>query len=140
MVKDLLVLVYREIGSLESLRRQKAMVLEDNAGLKAIRYDSEKVCGGGGHGDLTAVLETIEEKRKLIDELITRMAERIMTHREELYKILSKVPESPGKAAVEEHYMYRVPWIEVARRLHYDKDYIRKLAEKCINELEEIRD
>lgn len=140
MVKDLLVLVYREIGSLESLRRQKAMVLEDNAGLKAIRYDSEKVCGGGGHGDLTAVLETIEEKRKLIDELIARMAERIMAHREELYKILSKVPESPGKAAVEEHYMYRVPWIEVARRLHYDKDYIRKLAEKCINELEEIRD
>lgn len=140
MVKDLLVLVYREIGSLKSLRRQKAMVLEDNAGLKAIRYDSEKVCGGGGHGDLTAVLETIEEKRKLIDELIARMAERIMTHREELYKILSKVPESPGKAAVEEHYMYRVPWIEVARRLHYDKDYIRKLAEKCINELEEIRD
>lgn len=139
MVKDLFVLVYREIGSLESLRRQKAMVLEDNAGLKAIRYDSEKVCGGG-HGDLTAVLETIEEKRKLIDELIARMAERIMTHREELYKILSKVPESPGKAAVEEHYMYRVPWIEVARRLHYDKDYIRKLAEKCINELEEIRD
>lgn len=140
MVKDLLVLVYREIGSLESLRRQKAMVLEDNAGLKAIRYDSEKVCGGGGHEDLTAVLETIEEKRKLIDELIARMAERIMTHREELYRILSKVPESPGKAAVEEHYMYRVPWIEVARRLNYDKDYIRKLAEKCINELEEIRD
>lgn len=140
MVKDLLVLVYREIGSLESLRRQKAMVLEDNAGLKAIRYDSEKVCGGGGNGDLTAVLETIEEKRKLIDELIARMAERIMTHREELYTILSKVPESPGKAAIEEHYMYRVPWIEVARRLHYDKDYIRKLADKCINELEEIRD
>lgn len=140
MVKDLLVLVYREIGSLESLRRQKAMVLEDNAGLKAIRYDSEKVCGGGGQEDLTKVLETIEEKRKRIDELIARMAERIMTHREELYRILSKVPESPGKAAVEEHYMCRVPWIEVARRLHYDKDYIRKLAEKCINELEEIRD
>lgn len=140
MVKDLLVLVYREIGSLESLRRQKAMVLEDNSGLKAIRYDSEKVCGGGGQEDLTKVLETIEEKRKRIDELIARMVERIMTHREELYRILSKVPESPGKAAVEEHYMYRVPWIEVARRLHYDKDYIRKLAEKCINELEEIRD
>lgn len=138
MVKDLLVLVYREIGSLESLRRQKAMVLEDNAGLKAIRYDSEKVCGGGGHGDLTAVLENIDAKRKLIDELIARMMERIMTHREELYKILSKVPESPGKSAVEEHYMYRVPWIEVARRLHYDKDYIRELARKCIDEMEEL--
>ena len=138
MVKDLLVLVYREIGSLESLRRQKAMVLEDNAGLKAIRYDSEKVCGGGGQRDLTAVLENIDAKSKLIDELITRMMERIMTHREELYKILSKVPESPGKSAVEEHYMYRVPWIEVARRLHYDKDYIRELARKCIDEMEEL--
>lgn len=138
MVKDLLVLVYREIGSLESLRRQKAMVLEDNAGLKAIRYDSEKVCGGGGQGDLTAVLENIDAKSKRIDELITRMMERIMTHREELYKILSKVPESPGKSAVEEHYMYRVPWIEVARRLHYDKDYIRELARKCIDEMEEL--
>lgn len=138
MVKDLLVLVYREIGSLESLRRQKAMVLEDNAGLKAIRYDSEKVCGGGGQGDLTEVLETIEEKRKLIDELIARMVERIMTHREELYRILSNVPESPGKSAVEEHYMYRVPWMEVARRLHYDKDYIRELARKCIDEMEEM--
>ena len=138
MVKDLLVLVYREIGSLESLRRQKAMVLEDNAGLKAIRYDSEKVCGGGGQRDLTAVLENIDAKSKRIDELITRMMERIMTHREELYKILSKVPESPGKSAVEEHYMYRVPWIEVARRLHYDKDYIRELARKCIDEMEEL--
>lgn len=138
MVKDLLVLVYREIGSLESLRRQKAMVLEDNAGLKAIRYDSEKVCGGGGQKDLTKVLETIEEKRKLIDELIARMVERIMTHREELYRILSKVPESPGKVAVEEHYMYHVPWMEVARRLHYDKDYIRELARKCIDEMEEM--
>ena len=138
MVKDLLVLVYREIGSLESLRRQKAMLLEDNAGLKAIRYDSEKVCGGGGQGDLTAVLENIDAKGKLIYELIARMMERIMTHREELYKILSKVPESPGKSAVEEHYMYRVPWIEVARRLHYDKDYIRWLARKCIDEMEEL--
>ena len=138
MVKDLLVLVYREIGPLESLRRQKAMVLEDNAGLKAIRYDSEKVCGGGGQGDLTAVLENIDAKSKLIDELIARRMERIMTHREELYKILSKVPESPGKSAVEEHYMYRVPWIEVARRFHYDKDYIRELARKCIDEMEEL--
>ncbi len=132
------MLGYRQIVSLESLRRQKAMVLEDNAGLKAIRYDSEKVCGGGGQGDLTAVLENIDAKRKLIDELIARMMEKIMTHREELYKILSKVPESPGKSAVEEHYMYRVPWIEVARRLHYDKDYIRELARKCIDEMEEL--
>lgn len=138
MVKDLLVLVYREIGSLESLRRQKAMVMEDNDGLKAIRYDFEKVCGGGGKGDLTAVLENIDAKRILIDELIAGMMERIMTHREELYKILSKVPESPGKSAVEEHYMYRVPWIEVARRLHYDKNYIRWLARKCIDEMEEL--
>ena len=132
------MLGYRQIVSLESLRRQKAMVLEDNAGLKAIRYDSEKVCGGGGQGDLTAVLENIDAKRKLIDELIARMMEKIMTHREELYKILSKVPESPGMSAVEEHYMYRVPWIEVARRLHYDKDYIRELGRKCIDEMEEL--
>lgn len=138
MVKNLLVMVYREIGSLESLCRQKAMVLEDNAGLKAIRYDSEKVCGGEGPGDLTAVLENVEEKRKLINELIARMEERIMTHREELYKIISKMPESPGKAAVEEHYMYGVPWIEVAQRLHYDKDYIRELARKCIDEMEKL--
>lgn len=38
-VLDLLRQVYREIGMLETSRRQKDMIIADNAGVKAIRYE-----------------------------------------------------------------------------------------------------
>lgn len=61
-----------------------------------------------------------------------------MRHRAELYQLMEKVPDGPGKIAVQEHYLYRVSWIEVARRFHYNKDYIRELARKCIDEMEKL--
>ena len=136
-VLDLLRQVYREIGMLETSRRQKDMIIADNAGVKAIRYDKDKV-SGGKQGDLADVLLNIERERELINEQIARQLERVMRHRAELYQLMEKVPEGPGKSAVQEHYLYRVSWIEVARRFHYNKDYIRELARKCIDEMEEL--
>ena len=136
-VLDLLRQVYREIGMLETSRRQKDMIIADNAGVKAIRYDKDKV-SGGKQGDLADVLLNIERERERINEQIARQLERVMRHRAELYQLMEKVPDGPGKAVVQEHYLYHVPWIEVARRLHYDKDYIRELARKCIDEMEEL--
>ena len=57
-VLDLLRQVYKEIGMLETSRRQRDMVMEDNAGVKAIRYDADKV-SGGRQGDLSDVLLNI---------------------------------------------------------------------------------
>lgn len=136
-VLDLLRQVYREIGMLETSRRQKDMIIADNAGVKAIRYDKDKV-SGGKQGDLADVLLNIERERERIDEQIARQLERVMRHRAELYQLMEKVPDGPGKIAVQEHYLYRVSWIEVARRFHYNKDYIRELARKCIDEMEEL--
>lgn len=136
-VLDLLRQVYREIGMLETSRRQKDMIIADNAGVKAIRYDKNKV-SGGKQGDLADVLLNIERERERIDEQIARQLERVMRHRAELYQLMEKVPDGPGKIAVQEHYLYRVSWIEVARRFHYNKDYIRELARKCIDEMEEL--
>ena len=136
-VLDLLRQVYREIGMLETSRRQKDMIIADNAGVKAIRYDKDKV-SGGKQGDLADVLLNIERERGRIDEQIARQLERVMRHRAELYQLMEKVPDGPGKIAVQEHYLYRVSWIEVARRFHYNKDYIRELARKCIDEMEEL--
>ena len=136
-VLDLLRQVYREIGMLETSRRQKDMIIADNAGVKAIRYDKDKV-SGGKQGDLADVLLNIERERERINEQIARQLERVMRHRAELYQLMEKVPDGPGKIAVQEHYLYRVPWIEVARRLYYNKDYIRELARKCIDEMEEL--
>lgn len=136
-VLDLLRQVYREIGMLETSRRQKDMIIADNAGVKAIRYDKDKV-SGGKQGDLADVLLNIERERERIDEQIARQLERVMRNRAELYQLMEKVPDGPGKIAVQEHYLYRVSWIEVARRFHYNKDYIRELARKCIDEMEEL--
>ena len=136
-VLDLLRQVYREIGMLETARRQKDMIIADNAGVKAIRYDKDKV-SGGKQGDLADVLLNIERERERINEQIARQLERVMRHRAELYQLMEKVPDGPGKIAVQEHYLYRVSWIEVARRFHYNKDYIRELARKCIDEMEEL--
>lgn len=136
-VLDLLRQVYREIGMLETSRRQKDMIIADNAGVKAIRYDKDKV-SGGKQGDLADVLLNIERERERINEQIARQLERVMRHRAELYQLMEKVPDGPGKIAVQEHYLYRVSWIEVARRFHYNKDYIRELARKCIDEMEEL--
>lgn len=108
-VLDLLRQVYREIGMLETSRRQKNMIIADNAGVKAIRYDKDKV-SGGQQGDLADVLLNIERERERIDEQIARQLERVMRHRAELYQLIEKVPDGPGKAAVQEHYLYRVPW------------------------------
>lgn len=108
-VLDLLRQVYREIGMLETSRRQKDMIIADNAGVKAVRYDKDKV-SGGQQGDLADVLLNIEKERARINEQIARQLERVMRHRAELYQLMEKVPDGPGKIAVQEHYLYRVPW------------------------------
>ena len=105
-VLDLLRQVYREIGMLETSRRQQDMIIADNAGVKAIRYDKDKV-SGGKQGDLTDVLLNIERERERINEQIARQLERVMRHRAELYQLMEKVPDGPGKIAVQEHYLYR---------------------------------
>ena len=137
-VLDLLRRVYREIGMLETSRRQKDMIIADNAGVKAIRYDKDKV-SGGKQGDLADVLLNIERERERINEQIARQLERVMRHRAELYQLMEKVPDGPGKAAVQEHYLYRVPWGIVAERLHYGKSYTRGLARRTVEELEKVR-
>lgn len=136
-VLDLLRQVYREIGMLETSRRQKDMIIADNAGVKAIRYDKDKV-SGGQQGDLADVLLNIERERERINEQIARQLERVMRHRAELYQLMEKVPDGPGKIAVQEHYLYRVPWGVVAEHLHYGKDYTRKSAYRCVELLEAI--
>ena len=136
-VLDLLRQVYREIVMLETSRRQKDMIIADNAGVKAIRYDKDKV-SGGQQGDLADVLLNIERERERIDEQIACQLERVMRHRAELYQLMEKVPDGPGKAAVQEHYLYHVPWGVVAERLHYGKDYTRKSAYRCVELLEAI--
>ena len=136
-VLDLLRQVYREIGMLETSRRQKDMIIADNAGVKAIRYDKDKV-SGGQQGDLADVLLNIERERERIDEQIARQLERVMRHRAELYQLMEKIPDGPGKAAVQEHYLYRVPWGVVAERLHYGKSYIRDLAHRTVEEMEKV--
>lgn len=136
-VLDLLRQVYREIGILETSRRQKDMIIADNAGVKAIRYDKDKV-SGGQQGDLADVLLNIEREQERINEQIARQLERVMRHRAELYQLMEKVPDGPGKAAVQEHYLYHVPWGVVAERLHYGKDYTRKSAYRCVELLEAI--
>lgn len=136
-VLDLLRQVYREIGMLETSRRQKDMIIADNAGVKAIRYDKDKV-SGGQQGDLADVLLNIEREQERINEQIARQLERVMRHRAELYQLMEKVPDGPGKAAVQEHYLYHVPWGVVAERLHYGKDYTRKSAYRCVELLEAI--
>lgn len=136
-VLDLLRQVYGEIGMLETSRRQKDMIIADNAGVKAIRYDKDKV-SGGQQGDLADVLLNIERERERINEQIARQLERVMQHRAELYRLMEKVPDGPGKIAVQEHYLYSVPWGVVAEHLHYGKDYTRKSAYRCVELLEAI--
>ena len=136
-VLDLLRQVYREIGMLETSRRQKEMIIADNAGVKAIRYDKDKV-SGGQQGDLADVLLNIERERERINEQIARQMERVMRHRAELYQLMEKVPDGPGKAAVQEHYLYHVPWGVVAEHLHFGKSYTRYLARRTVEELEKV--
>lgn len=136
-VLDLLRQVYREIGMLETSRRQKDMIIADNAGVKAIRYDKDKV-SGGKQGDLVDVLLNIEKERERINEQIARQLERVMRHRAELYQLMEKVPDGPGKAAVQEHYLYHVPWGVVAEHLHFGKDYTKAAAYRCIKLLDAI--
>lgn len=136
-VLDLLRQVYREIGMLETSRRQKDMIIADNAGVKAIRYDKDKV-SGGKQGDLVDVLLNIERERERINEQIARQLERVMQHRAELYQLMEKVPDGPGKIAVQEHYLYRVPWGVVAEHLHYGKDYTKASAYRYIELLDAI--
>lgn len=90
-------------------------------------------------GDLADVLLNIERERERINEQIARQLERVMRHRAELYQLMEKVPDGPGKIAVQEHYLYRVPWGVVAARLHYGKSYTRDLARRTVEELEKVR-
>lgn len=135
-VKELLITVYREVGVLESLERQRAMLFEDNTGLKAIRYDSDKV-SGGRQTDLSMVIEQIEQKQAKIEELISRQKERVTNHRITAYIALEGVEDSRWKSAMQEHYLYGVPWSKVADNMDYDKDWVRKRAYATIKELDQ---
>ena len=138
-VRKLLHQVYNEISCLESLRQQRAKVIEDAAGPKGIQLVDEKVCGGR-QSDLSEVLENIEEQVARLDAIIGKQLERVMKHREVAYRILERIPESPGKMAVQEHYLYHVPWEELSGRKYYATGYLKRASGECITELQKICD
>lgn len=138
-VRKLLHQVYNEISCLDSLRQQRDMVIEDIAGVKAIQTETEKVCGGR-QSDLSEVVVNIEEQVAGLDATIGKQLERIMKHREVAYRILERIPESPGKMAVQEHYLYHVPWEELSGRKYYATGYLKRASGECITELQKICD
>lgn len=138
-VRKLLRQVYNEISCLDSLRQQRAKVIEDAAGPKGIQIGKEKV-RGGRQSDLSEVLENIEEQVARLDAIIGKQLERIMKHREVAYRILERIPESPGKMAAQEHYLYHVPWEELSGRTYYSTRYLKEVCRECITELQKICD
>lgn len=138
-VRKLLHQVYNEISCIEELRKERAMLIEDTAGGKAIQIEVEKVCGGR-QSDLSEVLERIEDRAVRIDAVIGIRLERVMKLREEAYRILERIPESPGKMAAQEHYLYHVPWEELSGRKYYATGYLKRASGECITELQKICD
>lgn len=138
-VRKLLRQVYNEISCLDSLRQQRAKVIEDAAGPKGIQIGKEKV-RGGRQSDLSEVLEGAEEQAARIDAVIGRRLERVMKLREEAYRIFELIPESPGKMAAQEHYLYHVPWEELSGRKYYATGYLKRASGECITELQKICD
>ena len=63
-----------------------------------------------------------------------------MKLREEAYRILERIPESPGKMAAQEHYLYHVPWEELSGRKYYATGYLKRASGECITELQKICD
>jgi hypothetical protein len=138
-VRKLLHQVYNEISCIEELRKERATLIEDTAGGKAIQIEVEKVCGGR-QSDLSEVLERIEDLAVRIDAVIGIRLERVMKLREEAYRILERIPESPGKMAAQEHYLYHVPWEELSGRKYYATGYLKRASGECITELQKICD
>ena len=138
-VRKLLHQVYNEISCIEELRKERATLIEDTAGGKAIQIEVEKVCGGR-QSDLSEVLERIEDRAVRIDAVIGIRLERVMKLREEAYRILERIPESPGKMAAQEHYLYHVPWEELSGRKYYATGYLKRASGECIAELQKICD
>lgn len=138
-VRKLLHQVYNEISCIEELRKERATLIEDTAGGKAIQIEVEKVCGGR-QSDLSEVLERIEDRAVRIDAVIGIRLERVMKLREEAYRILERIPESPGKMAAQEHYLYHVPWEELSVRKYYATGYLKRASGECITELQKICD
>ena len=138
-VRKLLHQVYNEISCIEELRKERATLIEDTARGKAIQIEVEKVCGGR-QSDLSEVLERIEDRAVRIDAVIGIRLERVMKLREEAYRILERIPESPGKMAAQEHYLYHVPWEELSGRKYYATGYLKRASGECITELQKICD
>lgn len=138
-VRKLLHQVYNEISCIEELRKERATLIEDTAGGKAIQIEVEKVCGGR-QSDLSEVLERIEDRAVRIDAVIGIRLERVMKLREEAYRIFERIPESPGKMAAQEHYLYHVPWEELSGRKYYATGYLKRASGECITELQKICD
>lgn len=138
-VRKLLHQVYNEISCIEELRKERATLIEDTAGGKAIQIEVEKVCGGR-QSDLSEVLERIEDRAVRIDAVIGIRLERVMKHREVAYRIFERIPESPGKMAAQEHYLYHVPWEELSGRKYYATGYLKRASGECITELQKICD
>jgi hypothetical protein len=138
-VRKLLHQVYNEISCIEELCKERATLIEDTAGGKAIQIEVEKVCGGR-QSDLSEVLERIEDRAVRIDAVIGIRLERVMKLREEAYRILERIPESPGKMAAQEHYLYHVPWEELSGRKYYATGYLKRASGECITELQKICD
>lgn len=138
-VRKLLHQVYNEISCIEELRKERATLIEDTAGGKAIQIEVEKVCGGR-QSDLSEVLERIEDRAVRIDAVIGIRLERVMKLREEAYRIFERIPESPGKMAAQEHYLYHVPWEKLSGRKYYATGYLKRASGECITELQKICD
>lgn len=128
-VLDLLRQVYREIGLLETSRRQKDMIIADNAGVKAIRYDKDKV-SGGQQGDLADVLLNIEKERERINEQIARQLERVMRHRAD---VMADTELTEKQKRLVDYFIETGNQTEAAIKAGYSKKNARFIASKTLD-------
>lgn len=137
--QELLNQAYEEYEMYERYKKQKEMAVEDIAGPKGICYEAVKVSGTKA-SDLADIVERIESNTAGIAEIINKTLDELQCHRRKAYECLKLAPNTVGKLAVEEHYLKKKPWEEIALEQNYSREHIKKLAYECIRRVEEVMD
>lgn len=122
--------------SLQELIKQYEI---DLAGVRACRYDKERVTGGMP-GDLSDLIIRIEERMKNQRKHLLALYADVAEKRDRAYRYLALLGNRAEEQSIlMDRYIVGESWERIARNHHFEKDYCMRLRNKAIFRIAEKR-
>lgn len=126
--------------TIRKVKREIRMIMDDieretvlAAGVKAIRYDVDKVQTSPAGDRMAAIIARITEDTDRLNERISYLLDLEETAR----RILVNLRDESARV-LELHYLDGLSWVAISERMGYSDKHVFKLYDRALQEFDEI--